>query len=215
MSTKAHDPVDTPADDDQRDVQLMLAVKGQDAQAFDELMARNQRKVASILFHFLGSRELAEDLTQEVFLNIYRARAGYEPTARFSTWMYQIVHNVALNALRSQRRHPEKSFSVARGTDQSNEYPALEETILAESGLIPTRRVAAMELQQVVRQAVSGLPDRQREAILLHRFEGLSYQQIAEVMALSPSAVKSLLCRARVSLRDRLAPYFEEGKNPL
>ena len=211
MTNNAPDPLD----DDRRDVQLMLALKEQDALALEELMTRNQGKVASILYHFLGSGCLAEDLTQEVFMHVYRARTTYEPTARFSTWLFKIVYNVALNALRTERRHPEKSFSAARGTDRSGEYPSFEESILEKSGLIPTRPVEKEELQKIVRAAVDALPKRQSMAIFLHRFEGMSYQEIAEVMNLSASAVKSLLCRARLSLRERLAPYFEEGDNPL
>ena len=211
MTNNAPDPLD----DDRRDVQLMLALKERDALAFEELMARNQSKVASILYHFLGSSDLAEDLTQEVFTHLYRAAASYEPTARFSTWLFRIVHNIALNALRTKRRHPEKSFSDARETDRSGEYPTFEESILEKSGLIPTRLAEKRELQKIVQDAVNALPLRQREAILLHRFQGKSYQEIAEVMNLSVSAVKSLLCRARLSLRERLAPYFEEGNNPL
>ena len=152
MTNNAPDPLD----DDRRDVQLMLALKERDALAFEELMARNQSKVASILYHFLGSSDLAEDLTQEVFTHLYRAAASYEPTARFSTWLFKIVHNIALNALRTKRRHPEKSFSDTRETDRSGEYPTFEESILEKSGLIPTRLAAKPWISQAPLSSKSG-----------------------------------------------------------
>ncbi len=201
-----------PSDDD-RDVELMLAVKEQNALAFEELMARNQQNVASLLTHFMGSQDLAEDLTQEVFLRVYKARENYQPSAKFSTWLFRIVHNVALNAMRTRRRHPEVLFGALQSSDsQSGRQITIEETLLAQSGLIPIRALSAKEIQQVVRQAIDSLSVRQREAILLHRFQGMRYDQIGEVMNLSPSAVKSVLCRARLALRDRLAPYFEEPR---
>ncbi len=197
------------------DVKLMLKVKQGDALAFEELMLRNQNRVHSLLQNMVGNWQLAEDLTQEVFLRIYRARDTYEPNAPFSTWLYRIVHNVALNAIRSKQRHPELLFSGANRkndgqTAQSGEF-LIEDTILARSGLLPTRQLAQKELQQVVRQAIDLLGERQRMALLLHRFEQMSYQQIAEVMDLSEKAVKSLLCRARLNLREILKPYMDGG----
>lgn len=201
---------------DERDVQLMLAVGRHDAMAFEELMARNQQKVESLLIHFVGSRELAEDLTQEVFLKVYQARESYQPTAKFSTWLFRIVHNTALNALRTRKRRPELLFGATagkNGADASGAF-SIEETLLAKSGLIPTRRLDKRELHEAVRSAVAALGERQRAALLLHRFEGMNYRQIADVMDLTPQAVKSLLCRARLSLRELLVPYFEEGRLP-
>lgn len=197
------------------DVRLMLEVQRGNALAFEELMNHNQPKVESLLIHFVGSRALAEDLTQEVFLKVYKARESYRPTAKFSTWLFRIAHNIALNAIRTRKRHPELLFGGATegGADLSGAY-SFEESILAKSGLMPTRQIDKKELQEVVRQAVESLGERQRAALLLHRFEGMSYQQIAEVMDLTPQAIKSLLCRARLSLRDTLAPYFEEGRLP-
>lgn len=198
------------------DTQLMMEVKAGSAIAFEELMARNQAKVHSLLFHFVGDREQAEDLTQEVFLKVYRARESWEPSAKFSTWLFRIVHNLALNALRSRRRRPELLFGGAKtstGENQSGTF-SVEENIVAKSGLLPTRQLDRQETQKVVRLAMESLGERQREAILLHRFEGMSYQQIADVMELTPQAVKSLLCRARIGLREALAPYLEEGRLP-
>lgn len=210
------DSAPTDESTDERDVQLMLAVGRHDAMAFEELMARNQPKVESILIHFVGDRELAEDLTQEVFLKVYKARETYQPTAKFSTWLFRIVHNVALNALRTRKRRPELLFGAAAGKSRPGESGvfSIEETLLAKSGLIPTRRLDKKELQEVIHAAMESLGERQKAALLLHRFEGMNYRQIADVMDLTPQAVKSLLCRARLSLRELLAPYFEEGRLP-
>ncbi|MDO5565239.1 MAG: sigma-70 family RNA polymerase sigma factor [Planctomycetia bacterium] len=198
------------------DVQLMLKVRDGDAFAFEELMTRNQSRVLTLLQSMVGSREQAEDLTQEVFLRVYKARMNYQPEAQFSTWLYRIVHNLALNSLRMKHRRPELLFSGAStGSDPASSSAfSVEETFPEKSSLMPTRQVARNELQAVVRRAIDGLGERQRMAIILHRFEGMSYEQIAQVMEMSPKAIKSLLCRARVSLKEALRPYMEEGRNP-
>lgn len=195
------------------DVLLMLKIQEGDAFAFEELMSRNQSRVHSLLQNMVGNWQLAEDLTQEVFLRIYRARSTYSPDAPFSTWIYRIVHNIALNAIRSKHRHPELLFSGAsrKQTNQSSSF-AFENTLLAKSGLLPTRQLDQKEIQEVVRCAINSLSERQRMALLLHRFEKMSYQQIADIMSLTPQAVKSLLCRARLNLKDLLQPYVDEGE---
>lgn len=199
---------------DDPDVQLMIRVRNGDATAFEELMLRNQGRVLSVIRNLVGDLELAEDLTQEVFLRVYRAREKYSPTAQFSTWLYRIVHNLTLNALRFRKRHQEVLFgSVRRSSDSgqdSGDTWSMEDTLAARSGLMPTRQVASKETQAVVREAIDSLGERQRMAILLHRFEGMNYEQIGSVMSLSPQAVKSLLCRARVHLRELLMPYMDE-----
>ncbi|MDO5580399.1 MAG: sigma-70 family RNA polymerase sigma factor [Planctomycetia bacterium] len=204
----------TPFEPDQDpDIVLMLKIQQGDALAFEELMNRNQDRVHSLLQNMIGNWQLAEDLTQEVFLRIYRARSTYSPDAPFSTWLYRIVHNIALNAIRSKHRHPELLFSGAGGkqSNQSSSF-AFENTLLAKSGLLPARQLAQKEIQEVVRSAIDCLSERQRMALLLHRFEKMSYQQIADIMSLTPKAVKSLLCRARLNLKDLLKSYVEEGE---
>ncbi len=195
------------------DAMLMLQVRAGNALAFEELMNRNQNRIHALLQNMVGNWQLAEDLTQEVFIRIYRARESYEPTAPFLTWIYRIVHNIALNALRSKQRHPELLFSGTEksGTSTANQSStfSFEDTLLEKSGLQPTRQLAQKEIQEVVRQAIDRLGERQRMALLLHRFEQMSYLQIAEVMGLSEKAVKSLLCRARLNLRELLKPYME------
>ncbi|MDO5554259.1 MAG: sigma-70 family RNA polymerase sigma factor [Planctomycetia bacterium] len=199
---------------DDPDVQLMLRVREGDAAAFEELMMNNQSRVLSLLQNLTGDRELAEDLAQEVFLRIYRTRARYVPTARFSTWLYRVVHNLAFNAMRFKRRHKELLFgAVTRpndGQSSSENGWSVEETLQEKSGLMPTRQIARQETCRKVREAIDALGDRQRMALLLHRFEGMSYEQIGQIMSLTPQAVKSLLCRARVKLRELLAPFVAD-----
>ena len=197
-----------PQDEDTR---LMLAVKAGDASAFEELMTRNQSKVLSMLVHFVESRAQAEDLTQEVFLKVYQTRETYQPTAKFSTWLYRIVHNRALNAVRSKKRKPELLFS---GVENDEEEGRIEDNILAQSGYLPARQYDRDEQREMVQIALKSLEARQREVLLFRHFEYMDYEQIAEVMELTPEAVKSLLCRARQRLAEILTPYMQEGNLP-
>ena len=191
------------------DVRLMLRVRDDDATAFEELMLNYQNRLLSLLSHLVGQRDLAEDLTQDVFLRVYRARKRYVPGAKFSTWLYTIAHNVASNALRSQSRRREINLAPRSG-DVSGAH-VLDVAALAASGLMPTRLADKAELQDIVRQAITTLNERQRMAVLLCKFEHLSYIEIGEVMDMSPQAVKSLLSRARANLKEVLAPYLSQG----
>jgi RNA polymerase sigma-70 factor (ECF subfamily) len=190
------------------DVRLMLQVREGDAQAFEELMLRYQNRVLSLLSHLVGQRDLAEDLTQDVFLRVYRARKRYVPGAKFSTWLFTIAGNVASNALRSRARRHEVHLAP-RASDSAPQ--SLEAIAVAASGLMPARQLDKAELCGVVQQAVASLNERQRMAVLLAKFEHFSYVDIAAVMDMSPQAVKSLLSRARCNLRQVLQPYLERG----
>jgi RNA polymerase sigma-70 factor, ECF subfamily len=190
------------------DVRLMLQVRDDDAPAFEELMLRYQNRLVSLLTHMVGQHDQAEDLAQEVFLRVYRARKGYVPGAKFSTWLFTIAGNVAANALRSRARRHE--VNLAPATSDTGSMP-LEAVAVAASGQMPTRQLDKAELRDVVRQAIETLNDRQRMAVLLSKFEHFNYAEIAEIMDLSPEAVKSLLSRARSHLREVLEPYLDRG----
>lgn len=190
------------------DVRLMLEVRNGDAHAFEELMLRYQHRVLSLLAHLVGNRDLAEDLAQEVFLRVYRARDRYVPGAKFSTWLFTIAGNVASNARRTKSRR--KEVHLAPLASESAPH-SLEAVALAASGLMPTRQLDKAELCAAVQQAILALNERQRMAVLLAKFEHFSYADIAEVMDLSPQAIKSLLSRARCNLRETLQPYLEHG----
>jgi RNA polymerase sigma-70 factor (ECF subfamily) len=194
------------------DVRMMLEVRDGSATAFEELMLRYQDRVVNLLTHLVGNRDLAEDLAQNVFLRVYRARERYVPGAKFSTWLFTITGNVASNARRSLARRreinlqPQASGSMAMST--------LEEMAQAASGLMPARQLDRSELREIVKAAIGQLNERQRMAVLLSKFEDMSYADIAEVMELTPQAVKSLLSRARSNLKDILEPYLVRGQRP-
>lgn len=198
--------------DEDADVRLMLLVQKGDANAFEELVLRYQNRLIGVLEHLVGRKDLAEDLAQEVFLRVYRARARYQPNAKFSTWLFTIANNLASNARRSLARRREVHIEQ-RGSEGLTGDP-LAQLALAASGLMPNRQLDNMEACSMVQQAIQGLNDRQRMAVLLAKFEDMSYADIAEVMQLSPQAVKSLISRARGSLRETLAVYVQSGKHP-
>jgi RNA polymerase sigma-70 factor (ECF subfamily) len=190
------------------DVRLMLLVRDDDARAFEELMLRYQNRLVALLAHLVGQADIAEDLAQDVFLRVYRARKRYVPGAKFSTWLFTIAGNVAANALRTRARRHEVHLPPATSDTTTL---AIEAVAVAASGLMPTRQLDKAELRDAVRQAIGALGDRQRMAVLLSKFEHFSYAEIGEIMDLSPEAVKSLLSRARCRLREVLEPYFERG----
>lgn len=194
------------------DVRLMLQVKAGDAAAFTELVLRYQNRLLTILDHLVNNREQAEDLAQEVFLRVFRARERYEPGAKFSTWLFTIANNVASNALRSRSRRREVGVPEGNGADSTP--MALDQLAKAASGFMPTRALDKAEQAEMVRQAVAALSERQRLALLLAKFEGMSYQDIAITMDLTVPAIKSLLSRARVNLKEILTPYVEQGVRP-
>ena len=201
----ATEPKDYTQDED---VRLMLAVKAGDAAAFEQLVSRHQERILSTLIHFTDSLQQAEELTQEV----YEARLRYEPTAKFTTWLYRIVRNEGLNAVRHKKRHPERYLNASSPADEDGANA--EENLLAKSGFMPARQYDEKEEREMVRLALKSLDPRQREAILYQHVEEMDYSQIAQVMELTVPAVKSLLFRARRRLAEILAPYMSEGRRP-
>jgi RNA polymerase sigma-70 factor (ECF subfamily) len=194
------------------DVRLMLQVRDDDAAAFEELVMRYQNRVVGILTHLTRRREQAEDLAQEVFLRVYRARKRYTPNAKFSTWLFTIANNVALNAKRTLARRREVNLGA---DDRDEDGPrALDQMALEASGLMPTRQLDKAERAEMVRLAIEALPERQRVALLLSKFENMSYVDIAETMEMTVQATKSLLSRGRENLRAILEPYMLEGESP-
>lgn len=198
QTTYTHDP----------DVQLMLRVKGGDSDAFSQLMANYADRLIGIFTHLLHDKDVAEDLAQDVFLRVFKARDRYEPTAKFSTYIFRIANNLASNTRRNRGRRKEVPLEV-RDSGPLGHRP--EEKLLAEkSGMMPTRQIAKRELQDVVRQALSTLNERQRMAVMLHKFEGMSYADIGQAMEMTVPAVKSLLSRARDNLREALEQHIRQ-----
>jgi RNA polymerase sigma-70 factor (ECF subfamily) len=188
---------------DDPDVRLMLRVQGGDGEAFGELEQRYRARVFGYFCRQLGDRMEAEDLTQEVFLRLYRARHGYRPRARFATWVFHITQNVARNALRSRRRHPWVRLDAGGAAEGS-----LLEVLLSDPGDPPSRPLERDELAGVVRAAVAGLACRQRTALELHQFEDRTYAEVAAELDMTPKAAKSLLYRARNQLREALSGFM-------
>lgn len=194
------------------DVRLMLEVRDDNAATFEELMLRYQNRVITFLEHHTGNHELAKDLAQDVFMRVWRARKDYVPGAKFSTWLFTITSNVAKNAQRSRSRRHEVNLE-GRDSGPLGVRP-LEAMAQVSSGQIPARALDRAEVRDVVWMAVQSLNERQRAAVLLSKFEGMSYAEIAETMGMSVQAIKSLLSRARTNLREVLEPYFDFGSPP-
>lgn len=192
------------------EVQLMLRAREGDDGAFSQLVTAYQDRLTNIFYHIVGSQEAAEDLAQDVFLRIYRARHGYVPTARFSTWLFRIANNLASNTRRNHGRRREVALTAGESGPLGNRPE--EQLVPEKSSLMPARQLDRSELKAVVQRAMDELNERQRLAVLLHKFEDMSYQDIADAMELTPQAVKSLLSRARENLRTTLEPYMQIGK---
>jgi RNA polymerase sigma-70 factor (ECF subfamily) len=191
------------------DVRLMLRAKAGDQTAFTQLVTNYQDRLVGVLAHMLQNKEAAEDLAQEVFLRIYRARHGYEPTAKFSTWLFRIANNLANNLRRDSGRRKEIVLNV---NDSGPLGPRPGERMMADkSGLMPTRQFDKSEMCSMVQAALATLNENQRMAVLLHKFEEMSYSDIAAALDMTPAAVKSLLSRARDNLREKLEPYVRQG----
>jgi len=182
---------------DDPEVCLMLRVQRDEPGAFRELLDSHWPKIFGRFFRCLHDRQEAEDLSQEVFLRLYRSRKRYQPTAKFGTWLFHISQNVVRNALRSRRRRPVVRLNCLVPT-QEEQLGAVRSTQGNDSPSSPLER---LELAGQVRAAVSDLAGRQRTALELHQFHDRSYAEVAEAMAMSPKAAKSLLYRARNQLR--------------
>ncbi len=194
------------------DVRLMLQVREGSAAAFEALVEKHQKRLVMVLEHLVSDRTQAEDLAQDVFLRVYRARERYIPTAKFSTWLYTITHNVASNSIRKSSRR--KEINLVASPSGSMPVRPLDTMAKDKSNLMPTRLADQKEMEQVIREAIQSLGPRQRMAMLLSKYEGMSYNEIAESMELTTQAVKSLLSRARGNLKEALAPYLNSGKSP-
>lgn len=187
------------------DSELMLRARGGDLRSFEMLFRKYAKGIMNFVRRFVGSQAVAEELTQEIFLKLYRAREEYQPLSRFSTYLYRVATNHCLNELR--RGHYRARFEPVEGSADDGEPGAQ----LADGSPGAEELALARELVDAVEAALQSLPDSQRAALLLLRYEGLSYEEIAEALELSVPAVKSLLNRAKTSLKERLAGYLGEG----
>ncbi len=187
------------------DLELMLRVRSGDAESFEVLLRRHRRPLISYFCRMVRDQALAEDLAQEVFLRVYQARARYQPEARFTTWLYRIATNLALNAIRD-RREPDAPVEADGWDRDSPEAQIPDSKPTAEQSLIRSDR------ERIIRQAVEALPGNQRAAVVLHKYQEVDYRQISRILGVSESAVKSLLFRAYETLRERLEPLLKGGQ---
>lgn len=182
----------------ERDAELMLRVRDGCTNSFTILLERHRGPVIHFLYRMVQNQAVAEELAQEVFLRVYRSRASYEPTAKFTTWLFRIATHLALNQIRD-RRHEKGQESldneVADGIARqvADRGPSIEQTMVRDVRF------------EEVRSAIESLPNKQRAAVMMHKYQEMEYSQIAGALKCSESAVKSLLFRAYESLRSRLA----------
>jgi RNA polymerase sigma-70 factor (ECF subfamily) len=188
------------------DLELMTRVSRGDTDSFAVLLQRHRSPVLNYFVRMVRDRGLAEDLTQEVFLRVYQARERYQPDARFTTWLYRIATNIALNAIRD--RKSEKLADAPERLD-GDEGGILERT--PDERPTAEQQMMESDRQRLIREAIDGLPERQKAAVILHKYQEVDYRQIAGVLKVSESAVKSLLFRAYESLRVRLEPLVQGG----
>jgi RNA polymerase sigma-70 factor (ECF subfamily) len=180
------------------DAELMLRVKEGDGTSFGVLLEKHRASVIHFVYRLVQEQAIAEELAQEVFLRVYRSRSGYEPTAKFKTWLFRIATHLALNWLRDEKHERGQE----RLDDGSPDLPSRQVSDRRPS--VEQELVYEVKLEEV-RRAVAALPEKQRAAVLMHKYEEMEYTQIAKVLGCSESAVKSLLFRAYETLRARLA----------
>jgi len=191
------------------DLDLMLALQAGDEGAFEELVHRHRKTVVNLTYRYLGNRTDAEDLAQVVFLKVDRARKRWRPQAKFTTWLYRVAVNASLNEVRNRKNRPTyraASLRVGEGDDEG-----LVPTLQDPEAMTPPEFAERNELAEHVRAAVDELPERQRMALILNKFHGLSYEELAAAMEMTIPGIKSLLVRARENVRVRIEPYLGAG----
>ncbi|MFZ0310570.1 MAG: sigma-70 family RNA polymerase sigma factor [Candidatus Sulfotelmatobacter sp.] len=186
------------------DAEVMLRVKAGDQSAFDYLVQKYRRPLVSFMYRMARNTTVAEDLAQEVFLRVYRSRQTYEASAKFTTWLYRIATNLAVNHARDTRHErPEVTVSLDEPDEETGTTMDLADgKISAEEALVRRERMLA------IRGKVEALPERQKLAVIMHKYQQMDYKQIAEVLKLSESATKSLLFRAYETLREQLREFL-------
>lgn len=191
------------------DAALMLRVKRGDMAAFEVLVDKYKQPIVNLMFRMVHDLEEAEDLAQNVFVRVYQSAARYEPSAKFSTWLFTIARHLCLNEIRRRGRHPAESLEAAANpTDNGEQAPRQFEDTAA---FTPTESFLQGELEEKIQEALEALPDKQRLAIALCRQDELSYEEIAAVLHCSVSATKSLIHRGRETLKARLKRYLQSG----
>ena len=185
------------------DAEVMLELRSGNLAAFDVLLAKYRKPIIHFMFRMVHNQAVAEELAQEVFLRVYRSRETYRAEARFSTWLYRIATNLGVNHARDTRH--ERSASTVYLDEADSETGTTPD--VADSTPSAEAEILRRERMKAIRQHVMALPERQKTAVLMHKYEGLDYKQIGEVLKLSESATKSLLFRAYQTLREKLKGF--------
>jgi RNA polymerase sigma-70 factor (ECF subfamily) len=193
-----------PGADSQTDADIMLRVKTGDQSAFEYLVQKYRRPMVSFMYRMARNSAAAEDLAQEVFLRIYRSRETYEASAKFTTWLYRIATNLAVNHTRDSR-HERPEVQVSLDEPDEDTGTTLE---LPDSSLNAEQQMVRRERMLAIRRKVEALPEQQRLAVIMHKYQQMDYKQIADVLKKSESATKSLLFRAYETLRDQLKEFI-------
>lgn len=200
--------VSAMADANDPDASLMLRAKQGDRGAFAELVMRYQQAVINFIFRSVPDLQEAEDLAQNTFVQAWKARQRYQVSAKFTTWLYTIARNLTLNELRRRSRHLHESLDApAHDNDESSAVRQIEDRESKDAG----EQVLRSEIELRVSEAIADLPEKQRTALLLCQDEEISYEEIARVLGCSLSATKSIIFRARETLKQRLKPFLKEG----
>ena len=186
------------------DAEVMLRVASGDDPAFDYLVEKYRRPMISFMYRMTHNQSVAEELAQEVFLRVYRSRQSYEASAKFTTWLYRIATNLAVNHARdTKHERPENTVNI----DEPDAETGMTVDV-ADTGLNAEQTILRRERLAAIRQQVEALPERQRMAVLMHKYQNMDYKQIASVLKLSESATKSLLFRAYETLRETLKQFI-------
>ena len=190
------------------DAALMLRVKQGDTVAFTELVEKYKQPVMNVIYRTLRDATEAEDLAQNVFVQVYKSAHRYEISAKFSTWLFTIARNLCLNEIRRRSRHPAESLDATRPEEDDQPLRQFED----KKNFTPPESLLQGELAQKIESALAELPENQRTAILQCRHDELSYEEISEVLGCSLSATKSLIHRGRETLKEKLKPYLKSGE---
>lgn len=188
------------SNEDSEDIRLMGLVSAGETGAFEKLVERHQRLVVGTVARMLGNNSDVEDIAQQVFVRVWKSARRYVPRAKFTTWLLKITRNLVFNELRRRSRHAQSSVRV----ESEDEAPPIRD----ERAVAPDASLLEKELQRAIETAIAQLPETQRMALVLRRYDELSYEQIADVLDQSVPAVKSLLFRARTELRGHLSRYL-------
>jgi len=204
MNDEPSSQADASGDDPERDVRLMRLVRDGDTDAFRELVEAHQMRVVGTITRMLGDETEAEDLAQQVFIRVWKSAPRWEATAKFTTWLYTILRNLVFNECRRRACH--KTTSLDAATDHEDHPQQFADGNVKA----PDTALLDAEMQDAIERAIQDLPAPQRMAVIMRRYQDVSYEEIGEVLDLSVPAVKSVLFCARTELREKLRSYLEE-----